>query len=271
MTVLALAAAIATADSSGDGFPSPTLHDFFPDPLLFEGTPFAMTRINLIMLLMTGVLSLLVVWAFAKPKIVPTGLQNVAEYAIGGMDRGITGEILGVRGRKYSALLMAMFFFILFMNVTGIIPLMHIPASSVIGLPLVLALVSYVVFNWAGIAKHGFGKYMKVTLAPPGIPFALYFLVVPIEFVSTFLVRPFTLAIRLMANMMSGHLLLVLFYSATSYFLFEVSGILKAVGVVSYAAGFVFTLFEMLVIFLQAYIFTLLTAVYIDGALADSH
>ncbi len=74
-----------------------------------------------------------------------------------------------------------------------------------------------------------------------------------------------------MANMMSGHLLLVLFYSATSYFLFEVSGILKAVGVVSYAAGFVFTLFEMLVIFLQAYIFTLLTAVYIDGALSDSH
>ena len=270
--VLALATAIVAADaSSGDGFPAPTLHDFFPDQLLFEGTPFAVTRLTVLMLTMTTVLAVIVLLAFRKPKVVPTGLQNVVEYAITGMDKAITGEVLGAKGRPFAPLMMAMFFFILFMNVTGIIPLMNLPVTSVIGLPIVLALVSYVVFNWVGIAKHGFGKYFKLNVAPPGIPVLLYVLVIPIEFVSTFLLRPFTLAIRLMANMMSGHLLLVLFYSATSYFLLEVSGIAKSVAVVSYAAGFAFTLFELLVIFLQAYIFTLLTAVYIDGALSDSH
>lgn len=269
--VLALATAIVAADSSGDGFPVPTLHDFFPDPLLFEGTPFAVTRITVLMLLMTTVLSVIVLLAFRKPTVVPTGLQNVVEYAITGMDKAVTGEVLGAKGKKYSSLLMAMFFFIIFMNVTGILPFMHIPVTSVMGLPLILALISYVVFNWAGIAKHGFGNYIKLNVAPPGIPAPLYILVIPIEFVSTFLLRPFTLAVRLMANMMSGHLLLVLFYSATSYFLLEVSGIGKSVALVSYSAGLAFTFFELLVIFLQAYIFTLLTAVYLDGALSDSH
>jgi F-type H+-transporting ATPase subunit a len=112
---------------------------------------------------------------------------------------------------------------------------------------------------------------MHANLVPPGVPPAMLLLVVPIEFVSTFLLRPFTLAVRLMANMMSGHILLVLFYSATSYFLFDATGIMKIFGVASYAAGFAFTLFECLVIVLQAYIFTLLTAVYIDGALSAEH
>jgi F-type H+-transporting ATPase subunit a len=187
------------------------------------------------------------------------------------MDKAITWEVLGKKGRPYAPYLMAMFFLILFLNSTGILPPMHIPVTSVIGVPIVFAAVTYIVFNVSGIRKLGFGHYMKANVAPPGIPTPLYILVIPIEFVSTFLLRPFTLAIRLMANMMAGHLLLVLFYSATSYFLFEASGALKAVGVVSYAAGFAFTLFELLVIFLQAYIFTLLTAVYIDGALSEEH
>ncbi len=269
--VIALATAIAAASGDGEGFPAPTLHDFFPEQLLFAGTPFAMTRITVLMLLMTAVLAIVVIAAFARPKLVPTGLQNVAEYAIDGMDRGITGEILGKRGRNYSPYFMAMFFLILFWNSTGILPLMHIPVTSVIGVPIVFAAVAYVIFNVAGIRKFGLAKYMKATVAPGGIPKALYLLVIPIEFVSTFIVRPFTLAIRLMANMMSGHLLLVLFYSATSYFLLEVTGVLKGVAIVSYAAGFAFTLFEVLIIFLQAYIFTLLTAVYIDGALSADH
>jgi F-type H+-transporting ATPase subunit a len=269
--VIALATAIAASDDESGGFPAPTLHDFFPEEIFFAGTPFAMTRISLLMLLMTGVLSLLVVWAFAKPRLIPTGLQNVAEWAITGMDKAITGEVLGKKGRPFAPYLMAMFFLILFLNSTGILPPMHIPVTSVIGVPIVFAAVTYAVFNVVGIRKHGFGRYLKANVAPPGIPGPLYVLVIPIEFVSTFLLRPFTLAIRLMANMMAGHLLLVLFYSATSYFLLEASGALKAMSVVSYAAGFAFTLFEILVIFLQAYIFTLLTAVYIDGALSSEH
>ena len=104
------------------------------------------------------------------------------------------------------------------------------PATAVIGVPLVLAVVVYVVFNWAGVKSIRRGSLPEVNLVPPGIPKPLYVLVIPIEFVSTFLLRPFTLAIRLMANMMSGHLLLVLFYSATSYFLLEAHGLMKRFG-----------------------------------------
>jgi F-type H+-transporting ATPase subunit a len=137
--------------------------------------------------------------------------------------------------------------------------------------PLVLALVSYAVFNWAGIKEHGVGTYLKMNLFPPGVPKPIYVLVTPIEFISTFILRPVTLTIRLLANMMSGHLLLVLFFGATSYFLFEVSGLMKSVAIVSYAMGFIFVLFEVIVALLQAYIFTLLTAVYIDGATSHEH
>lgn len=267
----ALPTAVAAAGGDGDGFSPPNLNDFFPDPLLFEGTPLAMTRINAIALLMTGVLSLLLVAAFARPKVVPGGLQNFAEYAINGMRAAIVGEIMGERGRKYAPYLMAMFFLILFFNSTGVLPLMHIPVSSVIGVTLVFAMVAWVMFNVEGIRAHGFFPYMKLSLMPPGVPAPLYVLVIPIEFVSTFLLRPFTLAVRLMANMMSGHILLVLFFSATSYFLFELDGLLKLAAVPAFAFGFAFTLFELLIIFLQAYVFTLLTAVYIDGAISEEH
>ncbi len=268
--VLALTAAI-TASDDGGGFEAPTLSDFFPEQVLFAGTPFAMTRITLIMLLMTGVLSLFLVWAFAKPRVVPRGVQNVAELAVVGMEKAIVGEVLGQKGKKYAPYLLSMFFLILVLNSTGILPPMHIPVTSVMGVPLVFAVVAWIVFNTEGIRQLGFFRYFKANVAPPGIPAPLYVMVIPIEFVSTFLLRPFTLAIRLMANMMAGHLLLVLFYSATSFFLIEASGFMKVLAVPSYAFGFLFTLFEILVIFLQAYIFTLLTAVYIDGALSAEH
>jgi F-type H+-transporting ATPase subunit a len=128
------------------------------------------------------------------------------------------------------------------------------------------------VFNYVGIKKYGFFKYVKSSIVVPNVPIAMHFLLVPIEFISTFILRPFTLTVRLMANMLAGHIMLVLFFSATQFFFFEAAAGMKIFGVFSLAAGFGFTLFEMLVIFLQAYVFALLTAVYIDLALhADSH
>jgi F-type H+-transporting ATPase subunit a len=255
----------------GEGFVPPSINEFFPPQLFGEGTWWGPTRINLIGLLMAGVLSLFFVLAFKRTTIVPRGLQNLGEMAVDVVQVNIIDEVMGVRGRRFAPLLITLFWMILVFNVSGILPLLHMPATAVIGVPLVLAVVVYAVFNWAGIKASGVGSYLKMNLIPPGIPKPLYVLVIPIEFVSTFLLRPFTLAIRLMANMMAGHLLLVLFYSATSYFLFEAQGLIKSVGVVSYAAGFAFTLFECLVIILQAYIFTLLTAVYIDGATSAEH
>jgi F-type H+-transporting ATPase subunit a len=139
-------------------------------------------------------------------------------------------------------------------------------------MPIVLAAVAYVMFNYIGIRKHGFFTYMRSSIVVPNVPAALHLLLIPIEFVSTFIVRPFTLTVRLMANMLAGHIMLVLFFSATQFFLFDGPAWMKVFSPFSLLAGFGFTLFELLVIFLQAYVFAILTAVYIDLAVhADSH
>ena len=112
---------------------------------------------------------------------------------------------------------------------------------------------------------------MKSSLVIPNLPLPLHILVVPIEFFSTFIMRPVTLTLRLMANMLAGHIILVLLFSATNFFFWQMSGWTVVSGL-TLAAAIAFTLFELLVIFLQAYIFALLAAVYIDLSLhADEH
>ena len=269
--MLALMGPIA-ASGDGDGFEAPSISEFFPGGLLFEGTIFEMSRITLIGVLMAGLLSLFFVVAFRKnDRLIPSGAQNFGELAIEVVDKAVILEVMGQKGRKYAPYLISMFFLLLMFNITGVLPLMHISVTSVIGVPAMFAVIAWVVFNVEGVRALGIGKYLKVNLFPPGIPWPIYFLVTPIEFISTFILRPVTLTIRLLANMMAGHLLLVLFFSATSYFLLETSGLMKLFAIPSYAMGFAFTLFEILVAVLQAYIFTLLTAVYIDGAISAEH
>ena len=258
-------------EEGGGGFHAPSLAEFFPEALLFEGTFFELNRIRLIMLFMTGVLSLFFVLAFRKPRLVPRGLQNMGEVGVDFVRFNVIDEVIGKEGRRFLPYLCALFFGILAWNVASILPPFNIAATSVVGLPLVLALSSYVVFNYTGIKANGLGTYLKTNLFPPGVPKPIYLLLTPIEFVSTFLLRPFTLTVRLLANMMAGHLMLVLFFSGASYLLLEASAPLKVFGVVSFGMGFAFTLFELLVAVLQAYIFALLTAVYLAGALSHEH
>ena len=253
------------------GFHAPGIGEFFPPVALFAGTPFEMTRINIVQVVMTTVLVVFFVSAFARPQFVPAKLQNLGEMALDFVRVQIAEEILHNKAAKYVPLLTTFFWMIFALNITGIIPPMQIAGTSVVAIPFILAIVAWATFNSAGVKQHGLGHYVKNNVMPSGVPKALYLLVTPIEFVSTFLLRPMTLTIRLLANMMSGHMLLVLFFSSTSYLLFESSLLLKPVGLVAYAAGFAVTLFEILVAFLQAYIFTLLAAVYIEGALAEAH
>lgn len=267
---LPVAAPVPLEGSSG-GFQPPTTEEFFPPQIFGVGTLWGPTRINLIALIMTLVLVAFFWAAFRKPAIVPGKLQSLGEMAVDLVQTQVVEQILGTRGKGYLPLLTTIFWMVLAFNLAGIVPLLNIAATSVIAVPLLLAVVAYVVFNGSGIKEHGFGKYLQMNLVPPGLPAPIYLLVTPIEFVSTFVLRPVTLTIRLLANMISGHLLLVLFFGATSYFLFESQGLLKAVAVPSYAMGFVFTLFELLVAFLQALIFTLLTAIYINGAISHEH
>ncbi|MBL1074882.1 F0F1 ATP synthase subunit A [Nocardia sp. 2] len=254
-------------------FHAPSLNDFFPPAVLFEGTPFELDRLMLIRILMAAVLVIVMMLAFRSPKLVPRGLQNVAESGLVFVREQICDEVLGKEsGKKFFPLIASIFFTVLFLNITGIIPGLNISSNARIGMPLVLAVVAYITFNYVGIKKYGFLKYMRSSIVVPNVPPALHVLLIPIEFISTFLLRPFTLTVRLMANMLAGHIMLVLFFSATQFFLFDAANWMKVFSPFSLLAGFGFTLFELLVVFLQAYVFALLTAVYIGLAQhADSH
>ena len=206
-----------------------------------------------------------------RMKIVPGRGQTVMEFLLGFIQSNIAEGNLGKKeGARFLPLLTSIFVIVLGMNITGIIPGINLAGTAVIGLPLVLALVSYVTFIYAGIKKHG-GGFFKTSLFPSGVPAALYVIVTPMEFLSTFILRPVTLALRLLMNMIAGHMLLVLCFSATQFFFFTAGGLYSLFGIGTFAFGFIFTVFEILVGVLQAYVFTFLTAAYIQLALADDH
>ncbi len=258
---------------AADEFHAPSLDDFFPPSVLIHAGPFELDRLMLIRLLMSVLVAAFFVIAMRSPRLVPRGLQNAAELALDFVRINIAEEILGKeQGKRFLPVITTIFFIVVASNLASVIPFLNISPNARIGMPLVLAALAYIVFNYVGIKKYGFFKYVKSSIVVPGVPLPLHFLLVPIEFISTFILRPFTLMVRLMANMLAGHILLVLFFSATNYFFFVSGGFQAIFGVPSIIAGIAFTFFELLVIFLQAYVFALLTAVYIELALhADEH
>lgn len=255
-------------------------HEFFPGQLdpnnlwldNFAGGAFALDRIMLIRILMMALVAAFFFFAMRKPKLIPRGVQNVAEIALDFVRIHIAEDILGKKeGRRFLPIITAIFFSVLAVNLPTIIPFLNISPSARIGFPLTLAVIAYVVFIYAGVKRYGFGKFVKSSLVIPGLPPFLHVIVVPIEFVSTFILRPLTLTIRLMANMLAGHLILVMLFAATNFFFWQLNGwTLLAGGTLLFAIAFTF--FELMVIVLQAYIFALLTAVYIELSLhADEH
>lgn len=262
-------------------FHAPSLeHEFFPGQSNpselwfsdFAGGAFALDRLMLIRILMILLVTAFFYFAMRKPKLIPSGVQNVAEVALDFVRIHVAEDILGKKeGRRFLPLIAAIFFAVLAVNLPTIIPFMNISPSARVGFPLVLALIAYVAFIWAGVKRYGFGKYMKSSLIIPGLPTFLHFIVAPIEFFSTFILRPITMTIRLMANMLAGHIILVMLFSATNFFFWQLNGwTFVSAGTMVFAVAFTF--FELMVIFLQAYIFALLTAVYIELSLhADEH
>ena len=233
---------------------------------------FALDRLMLVRILMTILLAVLFLVAFRNPKLVPSGLQNFAELALDFVRVHIAEDILGKKeGRRFLPVLATIFFLVISMNLAAVIPGLNISPNARIGMPLVLALFAYITFIYAGSKKYGFFKYVKSSVVIPNLPPALHLIVVPIEIFSTFVLRPATLTIRLMANMLAGHMVLVLLFGATNFFFWQMDG-WTALSGLTLIASILFTLFELLVIFLQAYIFALLSAVYIELSLhADEH
>lgn len=240
--------------------------------MLFEGTPFELDRLMLIRLLAAALVAVLFFVAMRSAKVVPRGFQNVAEIALDFVKKYISDDIIGKKdGDRFLPIIATIFFLTLFMNIPAIIPGFNISPNARIGMPMVMAAVAYVVFIYAGAKKYGFFSFIGKSVVVPNLPPALHLLVVPIEFFSTFVLRPATLTIRLMANMLAGHIMIVLLFSATNFFFWQMNG-WTVLSAGTLAFGLAFMLFEMLIIFLQAYIFSLLAAVYIELSLhADEH
>ena len=264
---------LATAEGEGGGgggLHFPPIAELLEWPgILFDGTAFELNKVGLIYLFAMVAPVMLFVLAIRKGEMVPTGVQTIAESSVDFVRENIVMETIGPDGMKFMPFLMSLFFFVFFANITEVIPFIHFPANSRMAAPAMLAFVVWVVFNAVGIKSQGLFGYFKNTIIPPGVPGALLPLVAVIEFVSTFLVRPFSLAVRLFANMLAGHLLLVTFgvLTATLWTQTPLFAIIWAPFVVLIGL----TGFEILVAFLQAFIFTILTAVYIGGALHPEH
>jgi F-type H+-transporting ATPase subunit a len=201
----------------------------------------------------------------------PKGARNLAEVIVEFIENGVIMQTMGKEGLPWTPFLLTTFLFIYLCNVPGVIPFFQMPATARMAVPLFLALLVWVVFNATGIKHQGFFGYLKSVLFPPGMPKALYILVTPIELISVFLVRPFSLAVRLFANMLAGHILLITF-ALLSEALFQARDlILIPFGILPFFMLLFITSFEVLVAFLQAYIFVILAAVYIGGAAHPEH
>jgi len=246
----------------------PISHLFQWPDILFDGTWYALNKTSLIYLTAVVITSAIFLSAGRKKtSLVPVGVQHVAEAGVNFIEESVVMETIGPEGKKYMPFLTTMFFFILFSNIFEVIPGIQFPANSRMAVPITLALVVWLIYNFVGIRSQGLFGYFKNSLFPPGVPKALYLIVTPIELVSTFVVRPFSLAIRLWANMVAGHLLLVTFAILTAA-LWDAT----YVGAVApFAMLILMTGFEILVSVLQAFIFTILTAVYIGGSLHPAH
>jgi F-type H+-transporting ATPase subunit a len=238
---------------------------------LFEDTAFALNKIGLTALIAMSATLLIFFLAGRKYKnsLVPTGVATVAEVSVEFIDTQIIDQTIGPEGRGWNPYLLSIFFFVLFTNLFEVIPGWQMPANARMAFPLFLAVMVWATFIFVGIKAQGLGGYLKSSLFPPGVPKALYILVTPIEFISTFLVRPFSLAVRLFANMLAGHILLVTFavLSAALW--------VKAWYAIFLPLPFAMLVlligFEIMVSFLQAYIFAILAGVYIGGALHPEH
>jgi F-type H+-transporting ATPase subunit a len=237
--------------------------------MLFEDTSFAFNKVGLIYLLAALITIVIFLVAGSKGQLVPRGVQNVAEMSVDFVREGIVMQTIGPHGMGWMPILLSLFWFILLSNITEILPPFFMPGNARMAMPAALAVLVWILFNVAGIKAQGLGGYLKSSLFPPGVPPALYLLVTPIEFISTFLVRPFSLAVRLFANMLAGHILLVTF-GVLSAALWAAQWYVVIVPA-SFAMLVLMMAFEILVSFLQAYIFTILAAVYIGGALHPEH
>jgi F-type H+-transporting ATPase subunit a len=255
--------------AGGETFQAPGTADFW-QPLIGDGS-FALTRSAILYAISAIAISIVLIRMSARLQLVPSKGQFMLEGVYGLVRNSLGREIIGSKDfLAYLPLLFSVFLLILVNNLFGIIPFIQFPTFSRLGFPIALTIVVYLTYHTVGIRRKGFVGWIKSFL-PSGLPGWLIPLMFTLEFLTYVVIRPLTLALRLFGNMFAGHLLLLVFTFGGEFLLLHSTVPNKAAGVLSFAVAVFMHAFEALIEFLQAYIFTLLAAVYIAGAVADEH
>jgi F-type H+-transporting ATPase subunit a len=237
------------------------------------GMTFRITAMTITMFVVTALLCVLFIAAFSNARLVPKGLQNLMEAGVDAVKENIVAPVLGHHADKWMPLLTTMFFWVFALNFLEVVPGINYPVTARMAIPAFLAGLAYIVFNAVGIAANGPLTYLKANLFPPGVPKPIYLILTPIELFSTFVFRPITQAVRLFANMMAGHMMLTIFFLASAYFIKGAHGsmFLRVMSPFPVLLSIVLTMFEVFIGLIQAFIITILTAVYIAGASESEH
>lgn len=237
--------------------------------IAFGGSPAALNKVGLITVAAAVITLSLFFVAGRQAKLVPTGVQNLVESSMEFINNSIVMDVMGPEGIPWAPYLTGLFFFIFFCNIFEVIPFIQMPATARMSVPAPLALMVWVTFIVVGIRSQGLGRYLKNSVVPSGVPGPLLIMLIPLEILSNFIVRPFALAVRLFGNLLAGHLLLLTF-AVLSEALF-----VKSVGLVVMPLPFAMltalTGYEIFVSALQAFIFTILSALYIAEAMHSQH
>ena len=250
------------------GFQAPSV-DSFDFKALFHVGSFGFYKPMLLAL----ICALLVIWffwaAFRKPQLVPRGFQNLGELGyLFVRDQIARPMIGGRRADRFVPFLVTLFFLIWTMNLMEIIPIAQLPVTAFIAFPASLMLMTYITYWYQAIKNQGFFGFLT-NIVPKGVPWPVLIILVPVEWLRVIIIQPFTLMVRLFANMFAGHLLLATFTIATWYLASATFSVIFAAG--SAVMVVILTVFEMVIQALQAYIFTMLTAQYVGEGVEAAH
>ena len=256
---------LLAAESEGGGLAFPSLSNLIEWEPIIDSIGF--DKIALTHVLSVIIPTIIFLLAAQQKSLVPTGIRTVAESVVEFVEKQIILPAIGPDGLVFLPLLLSFFLFVFFGNITEVIPFFQMPANARMGGPVVIALIAWAMFIAVGV-KHNGLSYFKDIAWPSSVPIALRPLVGAIELLSTFILRPFSHAVRLFANMLAGHILLVTFAVLS---ITVASGWMYILEVFTFGGLVAFTAFEIFVSLIQAFVFTIIAAVYIGGALHPAH
>lgn len=264
-----IALALPTAD--GGGFNPPGIDELHTPAIIPWGAEEGFTKQMLLVLLSVVIIGIFFTLAARKRSLVPGRMQFVGELGYNFVRNSVAKDVIGGRDyMKYVPFLFTIFFFVLVNNIYGMIPVVQLPTLSHVGGAYLLAIMVWFTWIIIGFRKHGI-KYLKLATVPSGVPWYLLPMIIPIEIISNFLVRPITHSLRLFATMLAGHLIVMVAGSGIEFLVLQENILLKGTSILVLAGAVAMYFLEALIMVLQAYIFVLLTAIYIEGAINAEH